>query len=1247
MVENINPTPDNIPEQKSISEIVPQNYNSPVSLEIFSQKELTVVSGGFNREIPELRAMRENPSIMIYELLQNLSYGLGHEPPPVVLLCMENGSRLAFTGADADWPQDKIIGIQFITNNPNGITTSDAVINRHDATKSDQPLGFWGRGLKNAAVYGLDTFRDHQNGQGEFAIQIDSTFEYGHGSGRRCNWSGVYRLDPSSDEKFEQLNMHWFERDDDQNQTIVTLHHPPQEILDALKHSPDTFLYVNPKYRGGVFVPAPESSHPNAGVAHQFEARGMYLSILDDDVVSNSEVPLRKVYVDGIKADTGYSQTLFPWHIEGGLAQAERADWIERNNFIYRSQDSARASNLNILSGLIMTAAADGQLGEDFWYATFTRLLEHDFTTTIGHQDQSDLIPKHSIIEFWYRGSPLVLPESAQQAMDRAWNRFLDEHPQISGVADTVSSEQKLQHHQLGLGQPYQVLECDGLLKLLQTQNISNVRSVEQIISERKKIRAEQIRPWEINTNIEVTEGLLDLSQAIQLLVDNEIKLSYENQRLSIVLSKEFCGRFFNPDHPELMFPHDEHVRQALITILYMNGQRTERIEAEYFDGGSSIAHLHLEVTPTHNRGLVMNVEGKARDTLEENPQNNLILSINTVDESDKLAQAIWQEYSDLAQDFATNETDLEKAQRQAANEQRVRRALEEELNLLKQNEDKLREQIEQEMQEELLRQTEANQQKLKAEIRKARNRYFRYAGVAAGTTLVTLGAREVEIPEIPIINDAKQTLWSIGGRLWGLNDGESLPTVAGDLVITNNRPNWGLTSDRLLLGNNRPVNIDEAQLRQALGEQLPGDRDIRQVNGDAGSMVLLETKQLGGNPGGFYLTAISNHIETNENNALVTTMETDTTTQSVEIPRGRPAEYQVRHHFLSTFPIDSWAPVTVRLGEKPVGYAGVESAEFRQNEYGVWEIKITANPEDNDLILYTDIMTESDLAASYLNRQPNEQDQASLVVFDLLRPDVKRALQRIKASDLSPLEKVDEALAVWRRLYLYDKDTYVNEDDFPINTSEEYITALINQGIGPCGYAATGAVALIREVGIPANIVGGFINGAFDTDLEAAELHAMATVWNQESQEWVYIEPQIGRSARSILVTTDQANSATGAVMVDIDTSQILRVNDASHAYALGHLSTRPPEYASEVILSEGVTTTLSAIPDLEDGAYINIDPDELATIQAQIIEAERLDKVLDSILPAVGVTTAYAVSDQILNWRRQQREQKQETSY
>lgn len=287
----------------------------------------------FTPQTQELEAMENNPFVAVYELLQNLSYGLWGKPPPAVLLVNSEGERVVFNGVPEDFPDD-VVEVQFITAANEGFSPTDATQLRHRETGDS--LGHWGRGGKQAVCYLLNINSDTE-------VVINSPYTVG-GSEENKNWLGQYVLDDTVDKKSKQLNLEWKEVDQKFKQTIVSIKNPSQKFLEGLKHAADAFLFVNPDYGGGVFVPGDKNK--DAGVDYSYFVGVMTVEVLSDTLLSKRSEGRQQegVFVDGLLCSTGTRQ-LFVYNFINGLK--------EKNNnslSISRAEDSARVSGIDNIS---------------------------------------------------------------------------------------------------------------------------------------------------------------------------------------------------------------------------------------------------------------------------------------------------------------------------------------------------------------------------------------------------------------------------------------------------------------------------------------------------------------------------------------------------------------------------------------------------------------------------------------------------------------------------------------------------------------------------------------------------------------------------------------------------------------------------------------------------------------------------------------------------------------------------------
>lgn len=356
-------------------------YAEPIPFDSLDKSKIQIESGGFTPKTREIDAMRGDMHVCAYEFLQNLSYGLGYKPNPAVFFRLKDGSRIPFTGHPDDYPENNVVeDIEFITGCTEGITVSEAVISGHDEAKG-QGLGYWGRGLKHASVYLIEQFEKSQG----TSIEIQSTYTHGQ-TKRREAFVGRYQLDETADGRNRKLNMHYVKVDpNNATQTIVTVKNPPEQFIDAIKESPDVFLYTNPNYRGGIFLPG-ENKDPSQGIGLEADIDGLHVEILDPAVISGQQYPYTRGFVDGtIFATTSQNDTMmFPYHFSGGLKG--NTDYRVK---ITRGEDSNQVRNLENLPIILRRGLNSGALDTSFWEEFLERMFEGGFCPSIkdGHID--------------------------------------------------------------------------------------------------------------------------------------------------------------------------------------------------------------------------------------------------------------------------------------------------------------------------------------------------------------------------------------------------------------------------------------------------------------------------------------------------------------------------------------------------------------------------------------------------------------------------------------------------------------------------------------------------------------------------------------------------------------------------------------------------------------------------------------------------------------------------------------------
>lgn len=1327
-------------------------YARPVKLDtIRNRVHVEIEKGGYTPSSQELDTYRDDINVVVYEFLQNLSYGLGFKPAPVVLIELKNGKRIPYLGDPDIFPdENQIASIQFITANPNGITQSQATLNLREESKSG--LGHWARGLKFAAV----TLFEKWGYQG-VGIDVQSTYRHGL-SNQKVEWIGKYSFDITTDGKSRQLNMHWANAPKDMpvNQTIFTITKPPREFIKALKNTPDMFLYMNPGYRGGVFVPG--NGEKNSGIAHAAEIAGMTVEVLDDQLGPNRTFPAYRGFVDGVRfqINSWHKPLMFNWHFAGGLDEK-----VPRWARIYRGSDSKSVEDLDNLPKVLRTGLNTGAMGVEFWDNFLERMYQLGFTEEIGapqtevkqiNQSPSPTaeLENQSFYSWESDKGYTQLSPKGKKILQEALLNFLIRHPEIKAInADADVGEARRKHKQINASDTYRVLVCHGLYPMIQA--LPDRPPALSTLTERRvkeaSINAAPIETFQFTPvmEMEFTDQPPDLMSAVnQLAKQDGINLSVEMSSGRLVISQD-VGQVYIAKHPENMFPKTAESRMALAAIIHHIQQAKGIIKGTFLETGTDVATFQLG-SKMDGRKLVVIANGEVRDSYEYSSSSKLQLEFNLPGDQRELLRQIQERFIRAKEVHRQELADMDpetRHRRQVETLEKQRKAKEEELQQLRDNFNdtveaevakRLQVEIDRRKAEEMAKlaetdaelakklaelekkkqkalakhaefeameaEREAKRLRVQAEIEKkrlekerlekeieTRKQYLRdfrqeviknalQTTAKSATALTGAGTAsyltlEYAIPWLREQQALRLGAIKFGNRFYDLYQATGLPHLLGKIEINKqtrglnkyeNRLAWNIGPSSLVIDALDVVYVSPAELEairkrsqletvKSEGYSLPPPMEIKRKIGVG--MVMLEGRNVGSETGGFYRTSFSNSMELNKGGDYISgSFSGKAEYRLVSLPSLRPDEYQKREIYVAQLPKNTWTPLAVRLGEVPIASKGLEKVEFRQNlTTGGWEAKIADN--SGELEIYTDTAKSEDL--SYLYRTPDEHDLTQWLDRDTLRTDIRQAIDETKNSNLTYEQKIDEILEVWRRVYLYDKGKDV-KDDFPRDNLQVYTSAMINKGLGPCGYAAYGATALLRAAGIPANVLGGFVNEQFGSELTLEELHATLLVWNETKKQWHHIEPQIGRTTQRLADESSQPSAidqvqATDEfiqILASAGTSQQLQpLSQAELPVDMQWNISEPPLiYADKVTLSNG--TILMTTPEKEGeeqlievnpqlGIYSTFNPE----LDRVINRLKRQNKI-EAVVPFAAAGAGAALTLYFSNWLRTQIAQK-----
>lgn len=543
-------------------------YAEPIAYDTLDKTKEKVESGGFTPKTREIDAMRNDMHVCAYEFLQNLSYGLGYKPNPAIFFRLTDGSRIPFTGNPEDYPDNNLItDIEFITGCTEGITVSESVISGHDEAK-EQGLGYWGRGLKHASVFLLEQYeRSHGT-----SIEIQSTYTHGQ-TKRREAFVGRYQLDLTADGRNRKLNMHYIEvGPQDVTQTIVTIRKPPEDFIDAIKESPDVFLYTNPNYRGGIFLPGGKKDHTQ-GVCLETEIDGLQVEILDPSVLARQQYPYTRGYVDGTMFATTYhhDSLMFPWHFSGGL----KSD-VDSRVKITRGEDSNQVRNLDNLPILLRRGLNKGALGVQFWEEFLEKMYEGGFCPSIEGGTIENLVIPIELREIsgYYSEEEKLTPQG-ERILKQAWTAFRQKHPEIKAYANSkhTFSDGKIRHEEYQRPD-YRVFVPAGLANILMKMGIDlpELKSLQDQHRDEAALEKPPIAEYNLQPICEVApvyELPENWQQAcFQLGYNPELRATVNPNTGTLEIQTNEIESYFNKDFPQWMFPKNQQTKQDLFKAL-------------------------------------------------------------------------------------------------------------------------------------------------------------------------------------------------------------------------------------------------------------------------------------------------------------------------------------------------------------------------------------------------------------------------------------------------------------------------------------------------------------------------------------------------------------------------------------------------------------------------------------------------------------------------------------------------------
>lgn len=281
-----------------------------------------VIQSSFTVDSPVVLSMieqvREGRAIPFYELAQGLvDHGLGHEPPPRILLHYEGGRTIVLGENGID--RKNLKTIEFRNAGP-GLAPEDLAIIRHEG--GPRSLGQHGQGTSVALTY--------------FALLGASVTVESNYQGQKWTARTGLALTESGKTRRLVVQGRWFA--EDSNETRFVIEAPGEEFITLLERLPSQFLYANRMYPNAVLVGKDPSTAPPRFTASLLGGQVTCLTgLLPWEGPADDRYP-SQLYVDGLLVHSQWGDTfLFPWCVEGFREQ-------QYPHRISRSADSRTAA---------------------------------------------------------------------------------------------------------------------------------------------------------------------------------------------------------------------------------------------------------------------------------------------------------------------------------------------------------------------------------------------------------------------------------------------------------------------------------------------------------------------------------------------------------------------------------------------------------------------------------------------------------------------------------------------------------------------------------------------------------------------------------------------------------------------------------------------------------------------------------------------------------------------------------------
>lgn len=178
-------------------------------------------------------------------------------------------------------------------------------------------------------------------------------------------------------------------------------------------------------------------------------------------------------------------------------------------------------------------------------------------------------------------------------------------------------------------------------------------------------------------------------------------------------------------------------------------------------------------------------------------------------------------------------------------------------------------------------------------------------------------------------------------------------------------------------------------------------------------------------------------------------------------------------------------------------------------------QVNFTHSLDHNTYTLHSDITIPPGIEFYYEydpklnpNWNPGSLETTHLGDLQLLNKPWQQLIKQVnnRIPPFTPKEKLDIALTAWLHAFNYDKDPRIDNlfRDLP---PQERFAEIINRGVGNCGYVAEGFVALCRFFELPSVEMIGYL-GNKGRYFPGPQNHGLSAVYL--NNEWVVVEPQL-----------------------------------------------------------------------------------------------------------------------------------------